>query len=61
MIPEMNRQKSLNRIAALSAWSVQAIKDQNEMDHFDVNLISEAFLVELFREVYGYTDLINLS
>ncbi len=61
MAPENKREKALKRIAELGAWYLRLIEGVNDLDLYDINVISEDFFVELFQEVYDYRDLKNLN
>ena len=45
-----NREESLKKISDLYALFVQKVKNRNAMDFYDINLVSEDFLVDVLWE-----------
>ncbi len=57
----MRQQELLNEARDLLAQFVTRVKGATAMGHTDINVISEAFLTELLREVFGLSALRNLN
>jgi len=57
----MRQQQLLNEARDLLAQFVTLVKGSTAMGHMDINVIAEAFLVELFREVFALPGLRNLN
>lgn len=57
----MRQQELLNEARDLLAQFVTRVKGATAMGHTDINVISEAFLTELLREVFSLPSLRNLN
>jgi hypothetical protein len=57
----MRQQQLLNEARDLLAQFVSRVKGSTAMGHTDINVISETFLTELFREVFALPALRNLN
>lgn len=57
----MRQQELLNEARDLLAQFVTRVKGSTAMGHTDINVISEAFLTELLREVFSLPALRNLN
>lgn len=57
----MRQQELLNEARDLLAQFVTRVKGSTAMGHTDINVISEGFLVELFKEVFQLAQLRNLN
>lgn len=57
----MRQQELLNEARDLLAQFVTRVKGSTAMGHTDINVISEAFLTELLREVFALATLRNLN